>query len=133
MITALVAIFMAVFNTYWVNKVATLRRSHKVGLGYGECVPLQKAIRVHGNSMEQAPLMLILLFLVEYHSPLPTLTAIVGATFCAARLWHAKGIMRTRGYSSGRFLGTAITLICQLILAAVLVTHFGAQLIKPLL
>lgn len=58
---------------------------------------LRRRIRAHGNFSEYAPMMLIVLALVEYNGAPPALTWSLGAAFIASRVAHAVGMLYTSG------------------------------------
>ena len=98
-------------------RVVAFRRSQKVGLGDGDNVDLQRAIRVHANFMEYVPLCLILMFLLEQSHNSNVQTHVFGAVLVIARLLHAYGLGKISGTSFGRFWGTLLTWLLLLGLA----------------
>ncbi len=101
------------------------RRRAKVGLGAGGDAALERAIRVHGNFSEYAPLVLVLLGLAELSGAPVWLLHTCGAVFVAARVAHAAGLSARSGISKGRFFGTLATWVVLLVLA---VTDLGLGL-----
>ncbi|MEJ2515441.1 MAG: MAPEG family protein [Gammaproteobacteria bacterium] len=97
--------------------VVTNRRRAQVGLGSGGDAALERAIRVHGNFTEYAPLVLILLGLAELSGAPVWLLHASGAVFVAARVAHALGLSARSGISRGRFFGTLATWLVLLVLA----------------
>ena len=105
------------------GRVVALRRSGKVGLGDGGNADLAQRIRVHANAIENLPLALFLLLLLELRGiPAPWLHGL-GAALLVARVLHAWGFSRRKGVSFGRFAGTLATWLLMLLMAAMLLVH----------
>lgn len=101
-------------------RVVQSRRVHKVGLGDNGEANLQQRIRVHANAIENLPLALLLLLLLEMGgTPAPWLHGL-GATLLVARVLHAWGFSRRKGTSFGRFVGTIVTWLVMLAMALAL-------------
>ncbi len=101
-------------------RVVQSRQKHKVGLGDNGEANLQQRIRVHANAIENLPLALLLLLLLEMHGiPAPWLHGL-GATLVVARVLHAWGFSRRKGTSFGRFFGTIVTWLVMLAMALIL-------------
>lgn len=90
-------------------RVVWVRARKKVIFGDGGDADLQRAIRVHGNSVEYVPLILILLTVAELGGASAPLIHAVGATTVAARVLFALGLSRTSGSSAGRGVGILLT------------------------
>lgn len=104
-------------------RVVQLRQKHKVGLGDNGEAHLQQRIRVHANAIENLPLALLLLLLLEMGGiPAPWLHGL-GATLVLARVLHAWGFSRRKGTSFGRFFGTIATWVLMLAMAAMLLVR----------
>ena len=100
------------------------RRANKVRLGDGGVPALQAAIRAHGNFAEYMPIVLILLFLLEYNGAYPILIHVVGSAFIIGRYFHAIGMLTDN--LRQRRLGMILTLniliglaIANIVLASV--------------
>lgn len=106
----LLVIFLALRVVKW-------RREHKIGLGHGENMELQKRVRAHANATENMPLALILLGSVELSGYEPVWVHVFGATFLLSRLLHAYGVSRHAGYSKGRFYGMLLTWLPMIVMA----------------
>lgn len=92
------SLFAGLFTLYYVRlafEVIRLRKSEKVSLGAGGVADLEKAIRVHGNFSEYAPLGLILMGLLESHGARPVFLLVLGMLFAAGRVLHAQGLKHT--------------------------------------
>lgn len=98
-------------------QVVDHRRKGKVGLGTGGNPDLERAIRVHGNFAEYAPLFLVLLLLAELGGAAAWLLHALGGAFVLGRVAHAWGLSKSGGTSPGRFYGTLVTWIALLVAA----------------
>ncbi|NNF51501.1 MAG: MAPEG family protein [Gammaproteobacteria bacterium] len=108
-VTALYAALTGLLAIALGLRVVVLRRRHGVGVGSGGHNDLSLAIRAHGNLLEQAPIALLLLLLLELSGARSGFLHAIGGLFVVARLLHAWGLSGKPGYSFGRFYGTAIT------------------------
>lgn len=94
--------------------VARHRHDWRIGLGTGGDDALERKVRVHGNFVENVPLALMMLALLELcGSPTAWLWSF-GSALLVARLLHAAGLSRRSGYSFGRFWGTLLTWLALL-------------------
>lgn len=100
-------------------RVVWVRYRKKVIFGDGDDVDLQRAIRVHGNSVEYVPLILILMAVAELGGAAPGMVHAVGSAMVGARILFALGLSRTSGSSAGRGIGIVLTW-AALLAAAVL-------------
>jgi uncharacterized protein len=114
----------AALSTFLVIALALLvvdqRRRAAVGLGDGGDRRLQQRIRVHANAIENLPLGLLLLLLLEIGGSSAMLLHACGGTLLVARALHAWGFLRRSGTSFGRLIGTAVTWLVMLAMATVL-------------
>ena len=109
--------------------VVTHRRRAGVGLGAGGDSGLERAIRVHANFVEYAPLVVILMGLAELCGAPGWLLHGCGAPFVVARVWHAAGLSRKSGVSGGRFFGTLVTWVVLLVLSLAALWLGGARML----
>jgi uncharacterized protein len=98
--------------------VVDRRRKSRVGLGTGGDAALERAVRVHGNFAEYAPIFLVLMLVAELGGASAGLLHGLGTAFVLARLGHAYGLARRSGTSKGRFFGTLVTWVAIFVLAA---------------
>ncbi len=99
-------------------RIALLRVRLRVGMGDGGKPELARAIRVHANLLESAPIALVLLLIAEATAALgPTALHCSGAALVAGRLLHAFGLGRHAGASPGRFTGMVLSWGATLLLA----------------
>ena len=119
MITALYAALLTFLVLYLLVKVTQKRRKHKVSLGEGgpRDIALQRAIRAHGNAVENIPLFLILLGLLEYNGAPAFLIHLFGITFTLSRIMHAHALPHGKKGRSKRILSIKIMLLTFAVLA----------------
>lgn len=85
------------------------RRRAKVGIGDGGDTQLARAIRVHGNAVEQAvPTMALLIVLPLLAAPLWAIH-LLGATTLLGRVLHAAGLGKSEGVTLGRQIGMILS------------------------
>jgi uncharacterized membrane protein YecN with MAPEG domain len=116
-ITALYAGLLGLLYLLLCGFVVKQRRRAKVGLGTGGDTALERAVRVHGNFAEYAPIFLVLMLVAELGGGASGLLHGLGIAFVLARLGHAFGLGRSSGTSQGRFLGTLVTWVAIFVLA----------------
>ncbi len=91
-------------------RVIKLRRKHKIGVGTNDNRELLLATRVHGNYLENAPIILLLLAVAEANGLAAVYLHCFGTVLVVARLSHAIGLTQgDGGYHIGRFWGTLMT------------------------
>lgn len=125
-VTALFAALIGLLTIGLGLRVVMLRRRFGVGVGDGGEKALTLAIRAHGNLLEQAPIALLLLLLLELSGARSVLLYALGALLFVGRLLHAWGLSHKSGKSFGRFYGTAMTWLMMIITSALL-------LLRPLI
>jgi uncharacterized protein len=116
-ITALYAGLLGLLYLVLCGFVVAQRRRARVGLGTGGDTSLERAVRVHGNFAEYAPIFLVLLLVAELGGAASGLLHGLGIAFVLARLGHAFGLGRSSGTSQGRFFGTLVSWVAILVLA----------------
>lgn len=119
-ITAATAVVLAVLQMFLMLHAARGRGKYRTGLGDGGSEALLKRIRMHGNLAENAPLFLILLWLVEISAQWAGVVPWIALAFVVARVSHALGLSITTGISVFRFVGVMGTLLSVLALAVLL-------------
>ena len=93
------------------------RRSQEISMGHNDNENMQRAIRVHGNFTEYAPLAMIGLFGMAACGASEIWMYGIGGAFTLGRVMHAFGYSKVTGKSIGRFYGTLITLLSLLVMA----------------
>ena len=99
--------FLTIFHAI---QVIRLRWKHRVPLGSGGNLELERMIRVHGNHSEYVPMGLILLFALEYMEAPVLFIHLVGTTFLIGRIFHGIGLGRSPGPSKERVVGMIVSL-----------------------
>lgn len=90
--------------------VIRLRVQRKIDLGAGGSMEMQQAVRAHGNLIENVPLALLVIALLEMQGAAPSWAIhVFGIALLSARVIHAAGLLSTPGPSAGRFVGTVVT------------------------
>src|SRR5690606_7947203 len=122
-ITSVYAALGAILVVVLALRVVMRRRRTAIGLGDGGDADLQQCMRVHANAIENLPLALLLLLLLELRGlPVAWLHGL-GATLIVSRVLHAWGFSRRKGVSFGRFFGTLVNWLLVLLMAAMLLVH----------
>lgn len=108
------------------GQVSRLRIQTKISLGDGGNKDLSRFIRLHANTVEQAPIFLVMALIYELAAGSSTQLLAVCILFVVSRLLYAWG-MWTRGFSRQRQLGALGSYIAQVWIAvAMLVAAAGA-------
>lgn len=94
-ITLTIAAAAAVLHIWLAGRVSQLRRGYKISIGDGGNEALLRRIRAHGNYVENMPVVLILLALVELAGGDPRILWGAAIIFIVSRLLHAFGMDRT--------------------------------------
>lgn len=116
-IYASILISLVIFLAY---RVTTFRQKEVVDIGVNGCSEaMMRAYRAHGNAIENIPLALILLVIMELNHLAPWLLHVFGLVLVLSRLAHAWGLSRDNGASKGRFYGTLFSWLCVLVMAIV--------------
>lgn len=104
------------------------RRANRVKLGDGGHFELQSAIRAHGNFAEYMPIVLILLFLLEYNGMYYLVIHAIGIAFLIGRWIHAQGLLKDNLRYRMRGMGFTLAILIGLAVANILLSVF--QLLK---
>ena len=86
-----------------------LRRRHRIAVGDGGNPELRRAMRVHANFAEYAPLALLLIFFVEHDGAEMLLVHALGCALLAGRMLHAWGVSQDRENFRYRVSGMVLT------------------------
>lgn len=126
---ALVTAGAAALLNFWLGlRVSQLRVSEKIMVGDGGNLRLIARMRAQLNFAEYAPLVLILITLVELARGTQTWLWGVALVFIVGRILHAFGM---DGWNSGRLIGILTTMLTMLGLAAYAV-YLGYTGLNPL-
>lgn len=123
-ITALYTALSALLVLVLAGRVSSLRYRARVGIGTGGNEELARRVRVHANALENLPLALLLMLVLELGQAQPLVLHGLGIALLAGRILHAIGYSRTAGASPGRFLGTLLTWLVLLVAALLVLWHW---------
>ena len=116
-IYASLLIILIIFLAY---RVTTFRRSEGISLGDGTSSKAMKsAIRAHANAVENIPVALVLLLMLELNQLAPWILHVFGLSLLISRLAHAWGLSKRNGPTLGRFYGTLFSWVCMLLMVVV--------------
>jgi uncharacterized membrane protein YecN with MAPEG domain len=110
-VTATTAVAIAALQLLLMMSVGLTRARTGIGIGDGGQDALALSIRRHGNLIENAPILLILLSFVEVSGGANWLVSGLGITFLIARLAHAAALSQSSGPSFLRAVGAAGTML----------------------
>lgn len=116
-ICAAIALLLIVLTV----RVTILRQAEGVLLGAGENDRLRRAIRAQGNLIETAPILVLLILLLELSGFARSLLAWLAAIYVAGRLAHAAGLSFGGCLGVLRPIGAATTLLVILTSTALLI------------
>jgi uncharacterized membrane protein YecN with MAPEG domain len=101
-------------NLWLAIRVGQMRRAHNVSVGDGGNMAVIARMRAHANFTEYAPIVLILLALLELARGTSPWVWGYGFAFVIARICHGVG-MDT--WKPGRTIGVALTMLVMVLLA----------------
>ncbi len=104
-------------------RVIRHRRSKKIGIGDGQDRDLTRAIRVHGNYVENVPFVLAGLVMLALIGAPASVIHGVGLLMLLGRIAHAIGLSQSAGSSLGRVGGMIMTFIALIITAVTLIVR----------
>jgi hypothetical protein len=107
-----------------IARVSLLRNRHKIGLGDGGLPAMVRAVRAHANAIETIPLALVLLLVLELDQTQPWLLHAFGIMLLVGRVLHGLGLSGASGYSFGRSVGMALTVLSIVGMAVLLLWQF---------
>jgi uncharacterized membrane protein YecN with MAPEG domain len=105
------------------GRVAHYRVTRRIGIGDGNDSELARRIRAHGNAIENLPLGLLLLLLLELQRVPGAWLHLFGVTLLLGRVLHAYGLSRRSGASPGRLGGILLTWLVMLAMALTLLVR----------
>jgi uncharacterized protein len=114
--TLTIAAAAALLHIWLSVRVGQVRRAARISIGAGGHEGLERRMRAHANFAENAPIFLILLFLLELGRAAPLLLWAAGILFILARILHAFG-MDAKGVSKLRMIGISLSWVLLLALA----------------
>lgn len=108
--TPIYAGLLAILVIFLAYRVTGFRRAEGISLGDGTGSKAMKgAVRAHANAIENIPLGLLLLLILELNHLTPWLLHVFGVSLFVGRALHAWGLSQRNGPSFGRFYGTILT------------------------
>jgi len=113
MVSALCAGLLIILHTVLLILVIKKRAQHEQGIGDGGHADLELAIRRHGNLVENAPMFIIALALLELYSGAVLSVSVLGYAFVIGRMLHAIGLSKNGETNVPRFLGATTTMLCN--------------------
>jgi uncharacterized protein len=108
----------AIINLWVAIRCGQVRTAEKIMHGDGGSETLIRRMRAHSNFIENTPLALILIAVIELSGKGGQWLAIVGAVFMLGRVAHALGMDSTKA-NPLRMFGTLSAMLTQLGLAVV--------------
>ncbi|MGL4729794.1 MAG: MAPEG family protein, partial [Bosea sp. (in: a-proteobacteria)] len=96
---------LLVMNVFLQARIIRQRRSKLIGVGHGNDRDLERAMRVHSNFAENAPLGAAALVLLALGGAAVWPVHLIGAMFLAGRVAHFIGFSQISGPSAGRVGG----------------------------
>ena len=126
--TSIYAGFCGLLMAWLALQTIKARRANRVKLGDGGNFALQSAIRAQGNFAEYMPIVLILLFLLEYNGMYYLVIHAIGIAFLFGRWIHAQGLLKDNLRYRMRGMGFTLIILIALAVANILLAVF--QLLK---
>jgi len=118
-VTSVVALLLSFLIIYLALRVVSYRRKYRIGYGDAGNKELSKAMSAHSNAIENIPLALVLLLLLELNNANQILLITLGCLLILARLIQAFGLLKSLGVSFGRTYGTMLTWLLMIVMAVV--------------
>jgi uncharacterized protein len=116
-VTLLYAGLLGILMMLLVLRISLIRHGRHIAFGDGGDVELSSRIRVFGNFIEYAPMLLILMGVLELGGAAPLFLHGLGIIFLAARVLHALGL-HAADFSPSRMrlraLGAGLSMLCVL-------------------
>lgn len=101
-------------------RVIQARIAGRVAIGLGDSLPLLRASRAQGNFVEYAPIILVMMLLLELGGGPGWLLHLLGSMLLAGRIAHGLGISREPENMRLRQLGMGLTFTALLASAVAL-------------
>ncbi|MFT5717962.1 MAG: putative membrane protein YecN with MAPEG domain [Oleiphilaceae bacterium] len=119
-ITPIYGSLLALIIVLLAYRVTTFRQKEKIGLGDDlGSTAMKCAVRAHGNAVENIPIGVVLLLILELNYLTPWLLHVFGVMLVLSRISHACGISAGCGPSKARFYGTLFTWLALVLMIAV--------------
>ena len=118
--TGLFAAALMIMQMVLMGMVIKQRGTSDVLIGDGGVDNMLQAMRVHGNFVENAPMFLIGLALIELLVGSNLWVLVMGSVFMRGRILHTIGMRMTTGLSIPRFVGTVASILVTVVAACYL-------------
>jgi hypothetical protein len=105
---------LALINFWLAMRIGRLRYGAKVDIGHGGHDPLERRMRAHANFVEYAPLMLILIAVIELAVGESAWLGLAAGALVIGRVLHPFGM---DGWRPGRIAGFGLTALAMVTLA----------------
>ena len=115
MVTTFYAAISAILIMWLALQVVKARRKNRIKYADGDVEELQIVRTAHSNAIDNIPIAIILLFLLEYNGCPIWLVHIFGLSLLTGRFTHSYGILKER--MGGRVQGMRITVFTIISLA----------------
>ena len=131
MIAGLYAAIAGIFLIYLSVRVIGLRRGKRISVGPAGDAELERAMRVHGNFVEYAPLGLLLLIVAEMNGLAAPAVHALGLALIAGRFIHFLGFRSPEAPGVFRVGGMATTFTVIALLAVIVAYQYAAGALSP--
>ena len=108
---SLASVAAAAFTNIWLTmRIGMVRSAKKISVGDGGDDELSRRMRAQANVIENTPIMLIMIAVIELSRPGNLWLAGVAALYALGRIAHGVG-MDGGVFKAGRSVGTLITMV----------------------
>lgn len=125
-VTALYASLLAILLLVLAAYVVRTRIREKVPLGDASNKAMLRAVRVHANAVENIPIALVLMLLLELNGGNAVALHAYGEVLFVGRVMHAWGMVQQNTVNRWRQFGTALTWLVTLGLSVSLLVRLAA-------
>jgi len=120
LITPIYGSFLALLVVMLAYRVTKFRQKEKIDLGDSSGTNAIKcAVRAHGNAVENIPVGIVLLLILELNYLTPWLLHFFGLMLVIGRVMHAWGLSASSGPSKARLYGTLFTWLTLILMVVV--------------
>lgn len=119
-ITGIYAALAAILVLVLALRVSAIRHGKRVGVGDGGDHDIVRRVRAHANAIENLPLALVLLLVLELNQTQALWLHVFGCVLILGRVLHAIAMSVNSGASTGRFLGSLLTWLAMFAMAVLL-------------
>lgn len=117
-VTSFFALLLTLLIIYLALQVVRARRRFKIGYGADNNETLCKAIGAHANAVENIPIALLLMLMLELNKLNSIVLIALASAFFIARVFQAFGLSSSVGVSFGRTYGTMFSWLIMIAMAA---------------